>query len=64
MPYASVLNSTQTLFQVGEIGQEFQQRSDSLAFGVVVYLLNGVETLVDIPKLGERILKPPRWRLT
>jgi len=64
MPYTSVLDSTQTLFQVGKVGQQFQQRADSFAFAVVVYLLNGVETLVDIPKLGEWVPKPPRWGLT
>jgi len=59
-PYTSVLDSTQTLLQVGEVGQEFQQRADSFGFAVVVYLLNGVETLVNIPKLGERIPKQPQ----
>ena len=59
MSYTSVLDSTQTLFQVWEVGQEFQQRADSFAFAVVVYLLNGIETLVNIPRLGKHIPQTP-----
>jgi hypothetical protein len=57
--YTSVLNPTKALFQVGKVRQEFQQRADGSAFAVVVYLLNSVETLVDIPRQGERVPKSP-----
>ena len=48
--YTSVLNSTKALFQVGEVRQKFQQRVDGSAFAVVIYLLNSVKALVDIPR--------------
>ena len=52
-PYTPVLDSAKTLFQVGEVRQDFQQRTDGSTFTVVVYLLNGVKTLVNIPGEGE-----------
>lgn len=51
--YTSVLNSTKTLFQIGEVRQELQQRADGSTFTVIMYLLNGVKTLIDVPGQGE-----------
>jgi len=59
--YTSVLDPRKALFQVGEVIQEFQQRTDGSAFTVVIYFLNGVKTLVDVPRFCERIPNnPPR----
>ena len=51
--YTPILDSTKTLFQVGEVRQEFQQCTDGSAFAVAMYLLNGVKTLVNIPGQDE-----------